>query len=194
MTAVNFAVGPKIMLQSGAWFDFLDPESSEFDIEDIAHGLSLTCRYAGQCSNFYSVAEHSLLVSEVARGHEYFALMHDAAEAFIGDVTRPLKQLLPDFKRIEAVVEGAIFARFDVTMPMPKEVKQADLRVLAAEQAQIMPAGTSQWAQEQGVTPAPVVVRHLPPETARAAFLARYHQLRSQLDQQTRDRAAVRVA
>ena len=90
------------MLQSGAWFDFLDPESSDFAIEDIAAGLSNICRYAGQCSGFYSVAEHSLLVSEVAFDHAYAALMHDAAEAFIGDVTRPLKQLLPDFKRIEA--------------------------------------------------------------------------------------------
>jgi hypothetical protein len=47
MKAVNVAVGPRIMLQSGAWFDFLDPESSEFGIEDIAAGLSNTCRYAG---------------------------------------------------------------------------------------------------------------------------------------------------
>ncbi|TXN72843.1 hypothetical protein [Methylobacterium sp. WL6] len=177
MIAVNVAVGPRMMLQSGAWFDFLDPESSAFTIEDIAAGLSKTCRYAGQCSAFFSVAEHSLLVSEVAHQHAYAALMHDAAEAFIGDVTRPLKQLLPDFKRIEARVERAIFERFDVPMPMPKDVKLADLRVLAAEQMQIMPPETSRWASYDRVEVAQIRVRHLPPEEAREAFLARFHEL-----------------
>lgn len=178
MIAVNFAVGPRIMLHSGAWFDFLDPKKSSFDIDDIAFGLSNTCRYAGQCRAFYSVAEHSILVSEAARGYEYCGLMHDAAEAFIGDVTRPLKQLLPDFKRIEAVVEAAIFERFDVPVPMPKEIKQADLRVLAAEQAQIMPPETSLWARDAGIVPAPLTIRHLSPEAARSAFLDRFYALR----------------
>lgn len=165
------------MLQSGVWFDFLAPESSDFNVNDIAAGLSNTCRYAGQCAAFYSVAEHSLLVSEVARDHAYAALMHDAAEAFIGDITRPLKQLLPDFKRIEARVEQAIFERFGVPRPMPKEVKVADLRVLAAEQAQIMPRGTSLWAFSDGIEPAPITVRCLTPTEARDAFLVRYHEL-----------------
>lgn len=179
MIAVSVAVGPRIMLQSGAWFDFLDPESCDFTIEDIAAGLSNTCRYAGQCSAFYSVAEHSLLVSDVARDHAYAALMHDSAEAFIGDITRPLKQLLPDFKQVEARVEKAIFNRFEVPYPMPREVKAADLRVLAAEQAQIMPRETSLWAFEDGIEPAPVTVRCLPPTQAKDAFLARYRSLTS---------------
>src|SRR4051812_12365507 len=81
--AVRIDVGPSIMLQSGAWFDFAAPQSSPFTIEDIAHGLANICRYSGQCSRFYSVAEHSLLVSDVAVGFELEALMHDAAEAFL---------------------------------------------------------------------------------------------------------------
>ena len=180
MIAVRMGVGPKIMLQSGAWFDFLDPESSSFTVEDIAHGLANTCRYAGQCSKFYSVAEHSLLVSEIAVGFEFAALMHDAAEAFLGDVTRPLKQLLPEYKRIESVVEKAIFARFGLQTPLPYAVKQADLRVLAAEQAQIMPVGTDSWATTDGITPAPIRVRHLSPDEARRAFLARFDELTCQ--------------
>ena len=190
MIAVNVAVGPRIMLQSGAWFDFLDPESSEFKIEDIAAGLSNTCRYAGQCSAFFSVAEHSLLVSEVANDHEYAALMHDAAEAFVGDITRPLKQLLPDFKQIEARVEKAIFDRFGVERPIPKEVKAADLRVLAAEQAQIMPRETSLWAFSDGVEPAPITVRCLTPTEANEAFLARYYSLASQAPAMAHSRVA----
>ncbi len=178
MLAVNMAVGPTIMLHSGALFDFLDPWASEFTIEDVAHGLSNICRYAGQCRAFYSVAEHSIHVSRVARGFEMPALMHDAAEAFIGDVTRPLKQLLPEYKSIETSVERAILARFGIPERIPKEVKQADLRVLAAEQAQIMPPGTDAWARTNGIEPAPIVIEHMPPAQAMVIFLRRFEDLR----------------
>lgn len=90
--------GPTLMLASGNRFDLLDPEASEFDIFDIAHGLANVCRYAGQCRSFYSVAEHSILVSEIVPSFAFEALMHDAAEAFIGDITRPLKALLPEYR------------------------------------------------------------------------------------------------
>src|ERR1700742_76738 len=128
MVAVKIEVGPSIMLHSGAWFDFASPHTSDFTAEDIAQGLAHICRYSGQCSRFYSVAEHSLLVSDVAEGFEFEALLHDAAEAFIGDITRPLKQMLPEFKRIEAEVERAILERFGIEGPVPPQVKQADLR------------------------------------------------------------------
>lgn len=177
MVAVRIGVGPTIMLRSGAWFDFRAPGSSDFTIEDIAHGLANICRYSGQCSSFYSVAEHSILVSETAKGFEFEALLHDAAEAFLGDITRPLKQLLPEFKRIEADVERAILDRFGVTEPIPSQVKQADLRVLAAEQMQIMPEGTAGWVRGQKVKPAPIVVRHLPPKEAKRLFLERFEAL-----------------
>jgi hypothetical protein len=166
------------MLRSGAWFDFCAPAESAFTIEDIAQGLANICRYSGQCSSFYSVAEHSLLVSEVAAGFEFEALLHDAAEAFMGDITRPLKQMLPEYRRIEREVESAIFGRFGVPSPLPPEVKTADLRVLAAEQRQIMPKGTDGWVRSQKVVPAQVVVRHLPPDEAKRAFLAKYETLR----------------
>lgn len=174
MVAVKVGVGPTIMLQSGAWFDFCAPASSEFTIGDIAHGLANICRYSGQCSNFYSVAEHSILVSETAVGFEFEALMHDAAEAFLGDITRPLKQILPEYRRIESEVERAILDRFGVTGPLPPQVKQADLRVLASEQKQIMPTGTDGWVRGHKVDPAPIVVRHLPPAEAKRVFLERF--------------------
>ena len=175
--AVNIAVGPTIMLQSGAWFDILDPGSSAFTIEDIAHGLAHTCRYAGQCRDFYSVAEHSLHVSNMCEEHKLEALLHDAAEAFIGDVTRPLKQLLPEYKRIEKSVERAVFERFGLDLPTSAEIKDADLRVLAAEQAQIMSPSTSEWAQTSGVYPAPIRVEFMAPKIAKRAFLRRYAKL-----------------
>lgn len=178
MVAVKVGVGPTIMLHSGAWFDFCAPDSSEFTIDDIAHGLANICRYSGQCRRFYSVAEHSVLVSETAKGFEFEALLHDAAEAFLGDITRPLKQMLPEYKRIEADVESAILGRFGVSSPLPPQVKRADLRVLAAEQKQIMPEGTDGWVRGQKVEPARIVVRHLLPDEAKRVFLDRYEALR----------------
>jgi hypothetical protein len=166
------------MLASGKLFDFLDPHGSDFSIDDVAHGLANICRYTGQCRRFYSVAEHSILVSDTVSEFAYEALLHDAAEAFIGDVTRPLKQLLPEFKRIEANVEAAIVERFRMNPTYRKSVKEADLRVLAAEQAQVMAPGCADWAVAARVLPAPVTVRHLDPPTAEREFLERYERLR----------------
>jgi hypothetical protein len=83
-----------------------------------------------------------------------------------------------DFKRIENEVEKAVFHRFGVSLPLPVEVKQADLRVLAAEQRQIMPKGTDVWIRGQQVVPADVVVRHLTPREAKRLFLARFEALK----------------
>ncbi len=174
VVAVNVARGPTITLASGRLFDFLDPHGSDFDIEDIAHGLAHVCRYAGQCRAFYSVAEHSILVADTVGEFAFEALLHDAAEAFIGDVTRPFKQLLPEYKRIEATVEDAIAERFGLDRRSRDEVKRADLRVLAAEQEQVMAPGCADWAVNAGVEPAPVVVRLLEPVAAKSAFLERY--------------------
>ena len=178
VVAVNVAKGPTIMLASGKLFDFLDPHGSDFDIDDIAHGLAHVCRYAGQCRAFYSVAEHSMLVADTVGEFGYEALLHDAAEAFIGDVTRPFKQLLPDYKRIEATIEDAIIRRFGLDRRSKGPVKHADLRVLAAEQAQVMAPGCADWAVEAGIEPAPVVVKHLEPVAAKRAFLSRYERCR----------------
>jgi uncharacterized protein len=180
LAAIKVGVGPAIMLRSGAWFDFCAPASSNFTIEDIAHGLANICRYSGQCTNFYSVAEHSIFVSEIAKSFEFEALLHDAAEAFIGDITRPLKQMLPEYKKLEASVQRAILDRFDVLGPIPPQVKQADLRVLAAEQRQIMPEGTAGWVRGRKVEPAPITVRHLPPKDAKRLFLERFEVLHPQ--------------
>lgn len=175
--AVQVARGPVIMLQSGAELDLLDPGSSAFTIEDVAHGLAHVCRYAGQCSHFYSVAEHSVLMSELAGEHAFAALLHDAAEAFLGDVTRPLKQLLPEYKRLERTMERAILDRFGVS-EIPSAIKDLDLAVLAAEQIEIMPTGTARWATEAGITPAQISLEGWSPNVAKQKFLQRFEALR----------------
>lgn len=179
MLPVNDETDSKIMLHSGRLFDFLRPELNEVSVEDVAHGLAHTCRYGGQCDGFFSVAEHSVLVSEVVNSSQLAALFHDAAEAFVGDMPRPLKQLLPEFRLIEKRIEQALFARFGIPWPVPSHVKQADYTVMAAEQRVLMPSGTNPWVTAS-VEPADVPIRRLHPEQAKAFFLERYAQLASQ--------------
>jgi len=175
---IKTAVGPTILLSSGAYFDLLDPHGSTFTIEDIAHGLANTCRFAGQCREFYSVAEHSWHASFlVPVEYRLRALMHDAAEAFIGDVTRPLKSLLPDYKMIERNVEDAIQARFGTGDWNIEPIKRADLQMLRAEQLALMPNNGDRWACLDEVEVADVNLRCWSPPYAREAFRRRFDEL-----------------
>lgn len=168
--------GPTILLRSGAYFDFEDPHGSDFTIEDIAHGLSNLCRFTGHTVAFYSVAEHSVWCSRMAQGRcALAALLHDAPEAFIGDLNKPLKTLLPDYARIEARVEAAVFARFGLPRELPGEVKVIDRQMLRAEQEQAM-GNRDDWYWADGRA-APVTLEFWNPARARAEFLKRYREL-----------------
>lgn len=169
---------PDILTQSGIYFNFHQPEPSMVDIEDIAHGLSHVCRFAGQCNQFYSVAEHSVYVSQVVPPHlALHGLLHDAAEAYVGDVTAPLKRLLMNYKLIEERAQKAILERFGLLECDSAEIKQADLRMLATEQAQLMPAHDDEWALIAGIKPYNKTIECMPPEQARGFFLRRFEEL-----------------
>ena len=183
MTDIEFSptvrriVGPTILLQSGEYFDFLDPEHSKFTIGDIAHGLSMICRFAGQCRQFYSVAEHSVLASHnVDPRFAFQALMHDAAEAFIGDVSKPLKDLLPEYRAIERRIEAAVLGRFQISLPLAPEVKAIDVKMLVTEQRLLM-RNRDDWAYTRGQEPLNIELRCWRPAGAEATFLARFHDL-----------------
>ncbi|WP_262027603.1 YfbR-like 5'-deoxynucleotidase [Microvirga sp. Mcv34] len=174
---VRKIVGPTIILHSGAYFDLLDPENSAFTIEDIAHGLSNTCRFAGQCSHFYSVAQHSVYASQIVpEEHAFAALMHDAAEAFIGDVTKPLKDLLPEYREIEERVEAAIFKRFGIVAPLDPSVKEADLVLLATEQRQLL-NNRDTWGTVEGRKALDRKLPYWDSDYAKARFLFRFEEL-----------------
>jgi 5'-deoxynucleotidase YfbR-like HD superfamily hydrolase len=169
-----------ILTKSGQYFDFLHPERYSIEITDIAHALANTCRFAGQCKQFYSVAQHSVYVSRIVPEEDAFAgLMHDCAEAFIGDVSRPLKRMLPDYRVIEKRIEAALFAGLGLPAKLPDSVKLADRQMLFSEQAKLLPPHDDEWAVLEGIGPAPgIIVTPLWPDEAYAAFMERYHELR----------------
>ena len=176
---VKHIVGPTIALRSGAYFDFEDPESSGFTIDDVAHGLSNICRFTGQCMRFYSVAEHSVHASKIVpSGFELEALLHDAPEAFVGDISKPLKTLLPDYKVIEDRAEAAVLGRFGVRLPLSPQVKLADLKMLRVEQDQAM-GNDDFWPIIAELDAADVTLQFWNPEEAKRQFLVRFHELSS---------------
>lgn len=123
----------EIVTRSGSWFSFEDPQQDSILIEDIAYALSHLNRFTGHVGA-YNVAEHSWRVSmAVSVKHAMAGLLHDAAEAYIGDVNSPLKSLLPDYRKIEARVHDAISTRFGISSTIPDEVHIADRRMYLTE-------------------------------------------------------------
>jgi len=134
---------------SGVKFHFGDPRPEDVRIEDIAHALSMICRFGGHVRSRYSVAEHSVRVAECVAelggtpDEVFWGLMHDAAEAYVGDVVWPLKRApeLASYAILERRVELAVCKAFRMSYDMPAIVKHADLVMLATEKRDLMRGG-----------------------------------------------------
>jgi 5'-deoxynucleotidase YfbR-like HD superfamily hydrolase len=166
--------GPWMQTFTGRAFYVLDPRPEDIELEDIAHGLAFECRYNGQCHEFWSVAQHSICVAREARrlaaGHAtrgdrlfLLALLHDADEAYVKDIPRPLKVALPGYREIAEKVRHAINVRFQL-LPMLEAcrdllpiIKRADLAVLRSERDALMAPPPQPWDIDEAlVEPAQV--------------------------------------
>lgn len=163
---------------SGKYFTIRDPQPEMIVLEDIAHGLSQLCRFVGQCEKLYSVAEHSVHVVQDLRNRglpvhvQRAGILHDAAEAYLGDVSRPLKKSLISYSQYEKKAMRAIHEKFKVIISPPeeREVIQSDIAVLRTEAATIMRSRGRTWPF--GSTPAADVnIQCWGPEQAKAEFL-----------------------
>lgn len=155
----------------------LDVRAGDVDIVDVAHALGMLCRYGGHARFFYSVAEHCVLLSNAVPPHlAYAALMHDAAEAYLVDVPRPIKGELGRYREIEADIMVAVCASYGMSPAELREVSDYDTRILTDERRQVMGPAPKAWHDTGDALG--VQIAGLDPASAKAAFLRRFYELR----------------
>ena len=171
-TSGTARAGDWIQTFTGGQFWPLEPLAEEVRVDDIAHALALTCRYNGHCRVFYSVAEHSVRLSHlVARPLRMAALFHDAAEAYLGDIVRPVKRHL-DVAAIEEAILAAVAEKVGFALPLAAEIKQADAVMLATECRDIMARPPNAWLPMP--EPLPERIEPWPVAAGKERFLRRY--------------------
>lgn len=166
-----------IQTYTGKAFFPLEYDPGIIDIRDIAHALSLQCRFNGHCRAFYSVAQHSVHVSEVvAPEFALWGLLHDAAEAYLSDLPRPVKGQLPIFIEMEDKLLGTILGQYGLSMHadgMPPEVRLADEQMLMTEARDLMERPPMDW-QIPAKPLDDLHIHPLPPADAESLFLQRF--------------------
>lgn len=167
--------GDYIQTFSGKKFWPLDPDPAAIRLEDIAHALSNQCRFSGHCRAFYGVAEHSVRVAWIVpREHQRWGLLHDAAEAYLTDLSRPVKHLpeMAPYRDAEARVMAAVCRRFGLDPIEPPAVKAADNTLLATEVRDLMRPDRRVWGKWLfDIEPLPLRIDPWSPTVARREFL-----------------------
>lgn len=161
-----------ILVRSGVLFDVFNPKDEDIIVNDIAHALSNLCRYGGHTPEFYSVAQHSVLCS--LRGEtleeQLELLMHDASEAYLIDLPKPIKLLMPEYIRVEDNLLSLIFNKFKLSFPLSDSVHKIDRDLLEYEYERFYDnteLGFTYWS----------------PHESKAKFLARFYELTRQIEE-----------
>ncbi len=175
---------PFIETFTGERFSPLAPATSSIQIEDIAHALSNQCRFSGHSREHYSVAEHSVRVSELLETWgededvQFWGLMHDASEAYLVDLPTPLKQseFGAEYRRAEGVLMATVCERFGMVKTQPQRVHLADAVLLATEARDLMPFKKEHWV---GLAVRPLDEKISPwmPKVAEFRFVERFRWL-----------------
>lgn len=167
-----------ILTASGFVLNLANPDATGLPVEDVARALAYQPRWCGATKHFYSVAEHSVMVSRlVPQAFAYHALWHDSIEFVQGDWPSPLKIYLGrvEINRKLAPIEAALARRFGFQSHLP-EVKEADLVAMATELRDLLPNSWVDW----GHLPPPATEQIVPvgPERAFALFMERYEEIK----------------
>jgi hypothetical protein len=188
-----------VQTYTGKKFWPLSPDAEHLDIQDVAHALSMICRFNGHCLKFYSVAQHCFYVSVLLEKHLYdsdfwedenmtnlewayiqmWGLLHDLPEAYLTDVPAPIKEVIPDFRSIENKILEVVATKWDLGLPMPEIVKVADLIMLHTEKNQLMSESPSDW--NLPYPPAKLEIWAWDPPNAKEWFLMRFDLLHGRL-------------
>jgi len=180
--------------RKGDWFQTftgnkfypLDPKVDEIFIEDIAHALSVLCRFGGHCLQFYSVAQHCVIGADelyetygLDKELAFNFLMHDASEAYLNDLIRPLKRasdLGKLYRVIEERLEFVLASKFKLTYPYSVVVKNMDSRMLLTEKRDLVRNFSEAWKEEdEGFVPLDVKITPWTPAQSETTFLERFN-------------------
>lgn len=167
-----------IKVSAGHYVDLASPDPETIEIKSIAAALSKTCRFGGHCPKYYTVAEHCIHAVGLAFQDHVTCdvlrtiLLHDATEAYVGDVVKPLKAMLPEYQVIESNIEQAVSARFNVDFVRYGDVvKRYDRLMLKAEKIQMWPEDREEWFGFAGLEHRPVNFQYWSPSVAEEEFL-----------------------
>lgn len=166
-----------IQTYSGKKFFPLDPQEADVCIEDIAHSLSMICRFTGHCKEFYSVAQHSVMVSYLSGEFALYGLLHDASEAYICDLASPIKSSghFDTYKAFENKLQSVIFRKFGLFGTEPPIVKKADTQMLSTEARDLLGELHPEWVLP--TEPLPMTVNPLGQKEAKELFMKRFNEL-----------------
>ena len=162
---------------TGRYVNPLKFKPDDIDIIDIAHALSMVCRFNGHCNQFYSVAEHSLRVCNLMGDNDdkLTALLHDASEAYMADITRPVKWALPEIRKVESIIEIVINEKFGLKGDWVN-IKKADNILLATEARDLMLSKGKNWYLPYNPLDEKIIPYNS--ELAKCLFLCEFNKLR----------------
>jgi len=169
-----------IQTYTGKRIDLLNPTPDDICIEDIAHALSMQCRFSGHCKEFYSVAQHSVFVSKICDEKDaLYGLLHDASEAYLVDIPKPLKYSgkFNVYLQFEDKMMKVIYQHFKLSGEEPESVKMADRVMLMTEARDLATKfNPVDWGK---VDPAAFTIKAVSYEEAKKMFLKRFQELRT---------------
>jgi hypothetical protein len=176
--------GDWIQTYTGRAFHFDDFSSADICIEDIAHSLSMECRYGGHTAWHYSVAQHSVHVYDALLGETgdrmtlRQGLLHDAPEAYAKDIPRPLKARLGEgYKHFDSRIWAAICAKYKLKFELTPIIKEIDLRIALDEKRALLCKGEKEWTGiSSAFKPTWISIPEWSPSRAKAEFMNRFRQ------------------